>query len=117
MLLLWRTNMLRQTKPASVIDEVTNGLSYYDYTFFRELPRLYGAVEGRARPRGQAPKTDGSRAPRLLPARRLMLIGGDRDGNPFVTAEVLKEAMRLQSAAALQPIISKSCTSLAASFL
>ena len=43
-LLLWRTNMLRQTK-LKVIDEVANGLSYYDYTFFRELPRLYAAIE------------------------------------------------------------------------
>ena len=43
-LILWRTNMLRQTR-LQVIDEVLNGLSYYDYTFFRELPRLYGAIE------------------------------------------------------------------------
>ncbi len=43
-LILWRTNMLRQTR-LKVIDEVANGLSYYDYTFFRELPRLYGAIE------------------------------------------------------------------------
>ena len=43
-LILWRTNMLRQTR-RKVIDEVANGLSYYDYTFFGELPRLYGAIE------------------------------------------------------------------------
>jgi len=43
-LILWRTNMLRQTR-LKVIDEVANGLSYYDYTFFKELPRLYGAIE------------------------------------------------------------------------
>src|SRR5271163_3551473 len=45
-LILWRTNLLRQTK-LKVIDEVANALSFYDYTFFRELPRLYGAIEDR----------------------------------------------------------------------
>ena len=47
-LILWRTNMLRQTQ-LKVIDEVANALSFYDYTFFHELPRLYGAIEDRAR--------------------------------------------------------------------
>ena len=40
MTVLWQTNMIRQSK-MSVVNEVTNGLSYYDYTFFRELPKLY----------------------------------------------------------------------------
>ena len=44
-LMLWRTNMLRQTR-LKVIDEVANGLSYYDYTFFRELPRIYARDRG-----------------------------------------------------------------------
>ena len=95
-LILWRTHMLRQQR-LLVIDEVANGLSYYDYTFFRELPRLYGAIEdaldtvdpeGRGRP-----------LPSFL--RIGSWIGGDRDGNPYVTAEVLDEAMRQQSARAL----------------
>ena len=95
-LILWRTNMLRQTR-LKVIDEVTNGLSYYDYTFFRELPRLYGAIED---------KLDAiSGQPRVKPIPSFLRvgswIGGDRDGNPFVTAEVLNEAIRLQSARVL----------------
>jgi phosphoenolpyruvate carboxylase len=95
-LILWRTNMLRQTR-LKVIDEVTNGLSYYDYTFFRELPRLYGAIED---------KLDAINGrPREKPIASFLRvgswIGGDRDGNPFVTADVLNEAMRLQSARAL----------------
>src|SRR5436190_13473392 len=40
-LTLWQTSLVRRGRP-TVIDEVTNGLSYYDHTFFRELPRLYG---------------------------------------------------------------------------
>ena len=95
-LILWRTNMLRQTR-LRVIDEVANGLSYYDYTFFRELPRLYGAVEDALDALG------GRRGAKPIPPFLQIgsWIGGDRDGNPYVTAEVLNEAVRQQSARAL----------------
>ena len=80
-----------------MIDEVANGLSYYDYTFFSELPRIYCAIEDElAR---QAPADAGKRIASFL--RVGSWIGGDRDGNPYVTADVLSETMRLQSAAAL----------------
>jgi phosphoenolpyruvate carboxylase len=95
-LILWRTNMLRQTR-LTVIDEVANGLSYYDYTFFRELPRLYATIEDSLVKLGA--KRDGHPIPSFL--RVGSWIGGDRDGNPYVTAEVLNEAVRLQSARAL----------------
>ncbi len=96
-LLLWRTNMLRQTR-LKVIDEVANGLSYYDYTFFRELPRIYCAIEDElAR---QAPGEPNAPIASFLAVGSW--IGGDRDGNPYVTSEVLGEAMRQQSARALQ---------------
>ncbi|APR04683.1 Phosphoenolpyruvate carboxylase [Thauera chlorobenzoica] len=45
-LTLWQTRMLRTAK-LSVIDEVTNGLSYFDTTFLHELPRLYASLEDR----------------------------------------------------------------------
>src|SRR5262249_32410944 len=38
-LTLWQTNLLRGNR-LSVLDEVANGIAYYDYTFLRELPRL-----------------------------------------------------------------------------
>jgi len=38
-LTIWQTNLLRQAR-LRVIDEVANGLSYYDYTFLSELPRF-----------------------------------------------------------------------------
>ncbi len=95
-LLLWRTNMLRQTR-LKVIDEVANGLSYYDYTFFRELPRIYAAIEDDLA--ALDPKAAGAKVKSFL--RVGSWIGGDRDGNPFVTAQVLNEATRLQSARAL----------------
>src|SRR5712691_2300695 len=43
-LTLWQTNPVRGTR-LRVIDEVANGLSYYDYTFLSELPRFYADLE------------------------------------------------------------------------
>ena len=95
-LTLWQTNLLRQTK-LDVEDEVDNGLSYYDYTFLRELPRLYGRLEDRIS------DLDPSSAPaRIASFLRIgSWIGGDRDGNPFVTSKVMEQTLRLQSERAL----------------
>ena len=86
-LTLWQTRMLRTAK-LSVMDEVSNGLSYFDYTFLRELPRLYASVEDRLA------KADRSLQHLELPNFMQVgsWIGGDRDGNPFVTAEILEKA-------------------------
>lgn len=86
-LTLWQTALLRRIK-LTVLDEVANGLSYYDYTFLTELPRLYCAIEDQLSQGG---------ADVALPSflRIGSWIGGDRDGNPFVTADVLREATRL----------------------
>src|ERR1700748_1550380 len=48
-LTLWQTNLLRRTK-LTVLDEVGNGLSFYDYTFLREVPRMICALGGRLMP-------------------------------------------------------------------
>jgi len=95
-LTLWQTRMLRQAK-LSVMDEVANALSYYDTTFLRELPRLYNSIEDHLS--ANVPGWDTPQAPRELPPFLCpgSWIGGDRDGNPFVTAEVLAAAMRAQS--------------------
>jgi len=92
-LALWQTRMLRRQRLA-VIDEVANGIAYYDQTFLRELPRLYAALEDElARRQGGGPFAE---PPPFL--RMGSWIGGDRDGNPFVTAEVLRRTLRMQSA-------------------
>ena len=44
-LTLWQTSILRRNR-LKVIEEVTNGLSYYDYTFLTELPRIYELCQG-----------------------------------------------------------------------
>ena len=77
-LALWQTRMLRLEK-LDVIDEVANGLSFFEQTFLPQVPALYGALE------------DELAAPSPRPARWADVpsflrigswIGGDRDGNP-----------------------------------
>ncbi len=95
-LTLWQTRMLRPAR-LSVLDEVANGLSYFDATFLRELPRLYASIEDQLAGRDAA-----LGALELPPFLRVgSWIGGDRDGNPFVTADVLRRALSMQAACAL----------------
>lgn len=91
-LTLWQTNLLRQSK-MSVIDELKNGLSYFDYTFLKQLPRFYRKLEKSLKSRLQDDRDIS--IPSFL--RVGSWIGGDRDGNPFVTAEILQETFRRQS--------------------
>src|SRR3954469_14685418 len=95
-LTLWQTNLLRRTK-LTVLDEVTNGLSFYDYTFLRELPRLHCALEDRLQ---AGEEGTGEELASFL--KMGSWIGGDRDGNPFVTAEVMRGTLHLQSSRILR---------------
>ncbi len=87
---LWQTRMLRTAK-LTVADEVENALSYYGTTFLREIPRLYRNIE-RALP--------GHAVASFL--RMGHWIGGDRDGNPNVTATTLGHALARQAEVALR---------------
>ncbi len=91
-LTLWQTRMLRPAR-LSVLDEVANGLSYFQSTFLHELPRLYASVED------QLARSDAALGALELPAFMTVgsWIGGDRDGNPFVNAEVLDRALAMQA--------------------
>jgi phosphoenolpyruvate carboxylase len=95
-LTLWQTNLVRRTR-LLVIDEVANGLSYYDYTFLSELPRFYAELEEELAGEGVALANG---LPSFL--RIGSWIGGDRDGNPFVTEGVLRTTLRAQSSRALR---------------
>ncbi len=95
-LTLWQTSILRRSELA-VADEVANALSHYDQTFLSELPRFYAALEDQLA--AAEPACAGMELPSFL--RMGSWIGGDRDGNPFVTAGALKQALRLQSGRAL----------------
>jgi len=87
---LWQTRMLRYTK-LTVADEIENALSYYQSTFLRQIPKLYEEIE------------------EYLPGQDLGTffrmgnwIGGDRDGNPNVSADTLRMALRRQAETALR---------------
>jgi len=87
---LWQTRMLRTAK-LTVSDEIENALSYYHATFLRQIPRMYREIE------------------EALPGHEIASffrmgnwIGGDRDGNPFVTEATLQMALRRQSETVLR---------------
>ena len=101
---LWQTRLLRYVK-LRVSDEIKNALSFYSTTFFRQFPRLYRDLQRdidalfppRRKDTEDTARTD-------LPAffRMGHWIGGDRDGNPFVTADTLSYALRMQSRTAIE---------------
>ena len=87
---LWQTRLLRFTK-LTVADEIENALSYYESTFLREIPKIYAELER---------ELGGQSIASFL--RMGQWIGGDRDGNPNVTAETLAYALRRQADVALR---------------
>ncbi|WP_188054002.1 phosphoenolpyruvate carboxylase [Sphingosinithalassobacter sp. CS137] len=78
--LLWQTRVLRREK-LGVADEVETALSYFRDVFLPTLPALYARWD----------RALGERSPSFL--KPGSWIGGDRDGNPFVTAESLRLAL------------------------
>lgn len=89
--LLWRTSQLRTTK-LDPLDEVRTAMAVFDETLFRAVPAVYRALD-------TALGGDAGRRPsRGRPFLRLgSWIGGDRDGNPYVTAQVTREAIGVQA--------------------
>jgi len=100
-LILWHTRMLRTSK-LTVPDEIKNGLAYYRYTFLAEIPKIYADLEKQLEQRY-------GRRMDIPPFLRVgSWIGGDRDGNPFVTHEVMKNAAERNSAQVLEYYLSET---------
>src|SRR6202011_2232544 len=74
-LTLWQTNLLRRTK-LTALDEVANGLSFYDYTFLDEVPGLHCALEDRLNVEDGSNADDAGELGSFL--RMGSWIGGDR---------------------------------------
>jgi phosphoenolpyruvate carboxylase len=87
---LWRTALIRSTR-LDPLDEVRATMAVFDETLFRLAPSLYRATE-------RALGGDGTRAP-LTPAYLVLgsWVGGDRDGNPHVTAEITLATLDIQA--------------------
>ena len=103
--LLWRTADLRSVAPTP-LDEVRTALAFFDETLFGVVPRLLRAADaavdeaGRGAGSGESGDADrtGTRPPRVPAFLRWgTWIGGDRDGNPGVTAEVTERTVRIQA--------------------
>jgi len=89
---LWRTAPLRAQKPTPT-DEVRTVMSVFDETLFTTVPHVYRRIDDALRG-----DDSGASAP-IVPAfvRIGSWVGGDRDGNPFVTASVTREASQIAS--------------------
>ena len=94
--LLWRTSEVRNNKP-TVEDEVRYGLFYFDASLFKSIPMIYRYFE---RANRHVYGSGEIKVPSFI--KFGSWIGGDRDGNPFVTPEVTRNAIRLHMQAALK---------------
>ncbi|SON53597.1 Phosphoenolpyruvate carboxylase [Hartmannibacter diazotrophicus] len=99
--LLWLTGELRLEKP-TVEQEIAWGLHFFQETLFEQAPQTVenlAAALKRHYPEAAIP------VPSLLSFSSW--IGGDRDGNPFVTAETTRNALALYRGAALERLIER----------
>lgn len=89
-LMLWQTDELRDRKP-TVLDEVRNGMYYFHETLFDVLPDVYDELE-----RCLAKYYPEQKWHTPVYLRFGSWIGGDRDGNPSVTADVTWQTIQMQ---------------------
>ncbi|QAB15644.1 phosphoenolpyruvate carboxylase [Hydrogenovibrio thermophilus] len=92
---LWKTDEVRRMKP-TVEDEIRNGIYYFRQSLFKAVPRVYRYME---RALARHYPDDNIETPNFLTFGSW--IGGDRDGNPFVTHETTVNALLMQSRAAI----------------
>ncbi len=102
---LWQSDVNRDRRP-DVLDEVREGLYFFDTTLFDLLPDIYSELNG-ALAREFTDSAVGDGAAQLSDGLPTFLrygswIGGDRDGNPFVTQHVTEDALRQQKEQALE---------------
>ena len=103
--ILWKTEEGRIRKP-TVDDEIRNGLYYFRTTLFTTIPIIYRYLEESLfRVYGHVDSGDAFQIPSFL--RFGSWIGGDRDGNPHVTPDITRHAIRLQSRTALREYIKR----------
>ena len=88
---LWQTDEVR-LQELSVSDEIRNGLDYYPMSVFRAIPALYAELADALQATYEE-TLDTGQLPEVL--RFGSWIGGDRDGNPFVTPDRTREALQM----------------------
>jgi phosphoenolpyruvate carboxylase len=88
---LWQTDEVRSRRP-TVYDEIKMGLDYYDVSIFETLPSLYREIAEALRA-AYGLEIETLELPQVLCFGSW--IGGDRDGNPYVTPQVTRDAIQL----------------------
>ena len=88
---LWQTDEVRSRRP-TVYDEIKMGLDYYDVSIFETLPCLYREIS-EALQASYGVEIEALALPQVLSFGSW--IGGDRDGNPFVTPQVTRDSIQL----------------------
>ncbi|HEY1903457.1 MAG TPA: phosphoenolpyruvate carboxylase [Terracidiphilus sp.] len=88
---LWQTDEVRSRRP-TVYDEIKMGLDYYDVSIFETLPSLYREIS-EALHASYGLEIDTLALPQVLEFGSW--IGGDRDGNPFVTPQVTRDSIQM----------------------
>ncbi len=96
---LWRTNEVREHKP-QVRDEIKNGMYYFRTSLFNAVPHIYRNLERKI---NKHYPDSSITVPSFLSFGSW--IGGDRDGNPFVTPDTTAMALRMQTEVILQEYI------------
>ena len=90
--ILWRTEQLRRERP-SPLDEVRRLMAVFDTSLFTVLPRIYRDLDA-----ALSPDDVGARPPAFRPFLRWgSWVGGDRDGNPRVTADVTRQVLDIHA--------------------
>ncbi|MGP5102969.1 phosphoenolpyruvate carboxylase [Psychrobacter celer] len=90
--LLWSSDEVRTRKPL-VYDEINNGLHYFDASLFTAIPKVYRNIKD------AIVEIYPELSDYALPAfvNFGSWIGGDRDGNPFVTHETTEMAVLMHA--------------------
>ncbi len=97
--LLWRTSPLRR-QAMQPLDEVRSGAAVFDETLFQLAPNVYRALD-----QALQSQLSGAAVPQAPAFLRFgSWIGGDRDGNPFVTAAVTEQTAGIQADHALRAL-------------
>ncbi len=97
--IFWKTEAVRPAKP-TVYDEIENSLYYFRENIFSCLPELYRDLENAIKQVYPESRGDSLNLPNIIQFGTW--VGGDRDGNPFVTPEITRNALRMQQLEVLQ---------------
>jgi len=97
--IFWKTEAVRPSKP-TVYDEIENSLYYFRESIFACLPEIYRDLENAIKQVYPEARGQAINIPNIV--RFGTWVGGDRDGNPFVTPEITRNALRLQQVEVLE---------------